>query len=635
MAVGFGRAIAAALAGGATGLGEAALRRDEKRDDMSKLVYASAVKESEKMREKRQELIDASMKERKAVRALMLESVNGKRLNEAEALAVVQRADALGIKEPLKVLQQYNVVSGDEAVIVEGPSETRKVEIETEGLIAEGRGRTIFGDDRKVVTSQAQDLLRATGRDLEFKMPADRMVAGVTFEPKPDPSKYKPSLVQVVNMDTKEVVQDVVQTISFDANNQPKIEYHTTDGAKFTPGENMMVTDNPSAYTKKDKPTGFEPGSYTVLDPETDEPLVVEGRYNVNLGIREVLDTDTGKFVPAPANARWNGATPTTTRVEEDPRFFEVHNEVKKSVFEGKGAKDFTQKSGEYTSQRAGVETLFANYEILAPLALDRRNYSFLNRSIGSFVTGTQNEFAGISSIFMFETDEEGNPVENEFDGFGILSQLQENEAGLRGAQDAASKAKLMENLALQMAIADIIADGDPRPSDFDVRARMDQYRAQSPESFLRNSRSTIQRKMNALNSKLASIKQTGTYKELVESSQDNRMSEMERAAYTKILNNYAPSTTEDLELPAIMRDDFDVSQYSTEKYPELPIETEEAFPISIPGLPIASSRIEGSNIVIQTLDEEGNEKSFKIDFDTALDKKYISQDVYNQYKGQ
>jgi len=635
MAVGFGRAIAAAVAGGLTGLGEAALRRDEKRAEDSKLVYASAVKEADRMREKREELIDASIAERKKVQALMLTNVDGKRLNEAEALAVVKRADALGIDNPEDVLEKYNITSGDQTTIVEVPGKTRKVEVETEGLIAEGRGRTIFGDDREVVSSKARDLLKATGRDLEFEMPAERRVAGVTFEPKPDPSKYKPSLVQVVNTDTKEVVQDVVQTISFDANNQPKIEYHTTDGSKFTPGENMVVTDNPSAYTKKDTPTGFQIGSYTILDPETEEPRAVEGRINPNTGIREILDDKTGKYVSAPATARWNGKTPTVTRQEEDPRFFEVYAGVKDSVFEGKGSKQFTDLTSEYLSQRGGVETLFKNYEILAPLALDRRNYSVLNRSIGSFVTGAQNEFAGISSVFMFETDENGQPKPTEFDGLGILSQLQENEAGLRGAQDAASKAKLMENLALQMAIADIIADGDPRPSDFDVRARMDQYRASSPKSFLRNSRSTIQRKMNALESKLATIKETGTYRELIANSQDSSMSDMEIRAYNRLKDIYTPPTTEGIELPTIMQDDFDPSQYTEDEYPEVPPISEITVPVSIPGLNIVSSRVEGSDVILQTLDTDGKEQSSKIDLDEALKRKYITEEIYNQYKGQ
>jgi hypothetical protein len=634
MAVGFGRAVAAALAGGLTGLGEAAVRRDEKRDEQSKLVYASAVKEADAIKERRQKLIDDSLAERKKVRALMLRSVNGERLTEPEALAAVQQADAMGIDDPAEILDKYNIVSEDTATIVESPSETRKVEVETEGLIAEGRGRTIFGDDRDAVTSQAQDLLRATGRDLEFEMPAEREVTGVTFELKPEKEDAKTSIVQVVNTDTKKVVQEVTQQISV-VDGVPKIEYFNADGSKFVPSENLVVTDKPTVYTKEDKPTGFQIGSFTILDPETEEPRAVEGRLNPNLGVREILDTDTGKYVPAPNNATWNGKTPTVTRQEDDPRYMEVYTDAKKSIFEGSGSKQFKDLTSEYLSQRAGVRTLFANYEILAPLALDRRNYSFLNRSIGSFVTGTQNEFAGISSIFAFNTDENGNPVETEFDGFGILSQLQENEVGLRAAQDAASKAKLMENLALQMAIADIIADGDPRPSDFDVRARMDQYRASSPESFLRNSRSTIQRKMNALEGKLTAIKETGTYREMLSLSQSSDMSDLESKAYKELLNTYAPPTTEEITLPAIAQDDFDASQYTDEAYPELPEESEMSVPVNIPDRSIISSRVEGSNIILSVLNEKGEEQSAKISLDEALKRNYITEEIYNQYKGQ
>lgn len=634
MSIGFGRAIASALGGTLEGLAESAVREDEKRDELSKVILAQRIKNREKALELSQEQTQALQDENESVTSLMTVQVNGKPMSRAEATRVYRTARDLKV-DPLKILEQYSIESEAGGKIVDVPSKKKTIADQTVAALAEEEGGLFAKGRAKDIDATANRLLRAAGYQEEIAVPQAPKVTGVTLKPKADPSKYKPTLVTAVNTATKEVVQDVVQVLGFDENNSPKIEYFTQGGQPFVPGENIVITDNPSAYTKKDEPTGFQIGSFTITDAESNEPRVVEGRLNPNTGIREILDDETGKYVAAPTSATWNGKTPTVTKEETDPRFSEVYSEVKKTVFEGKGSKAFSDLSGEYLSQRAGVRTLFENYEILAPLALDRRNYSVLNRTIGSFVTGAQNEFAGISSVFMFNADANGQPQPTEFDGLGVLSQLQASEEGLRGAQDAASKAKLMENLALQMAIADIIADGDPRPSDFDVRARMDSYRASSPESFLRTAKATIQRKLNALNGKLETIKETGTYKELVANSQDPAMSDFEKNAYNRLLNIYAPATTENIELPSFMSADFDASQYSPEVYPEAPAEEEMQVPINVPGVNIVRSRVDGSNIVVTTLDADGNEQTFSVDLDTAKEKNYITEGIYNQYKGQ
>jgi hypothetical protein len=615
---------------------------------MSKLVYASAVKDSEKMREKRQELIDASMKERKAVRALMLESVNGKRLNEAEALAVVQRADALGIKEPLKVLEQYNVVSGDQAVIVEGPSETRKVEIETEGLIAEGRGRTIFGDDRKAVTSQAQDLLRATGRDLEFEMPADRMVADVTFERKAeeeDITRYKPEQMPLVNRKTGKVVDEVRVSYEYGANGELKTNITTIDGKplpkEYTDNPDLVPTKNPSHYAPKngDTGTGTEYGTFSFINPQTGETDTARGRFNVRTGLRQIWSIENNKHVDAPADYTWEGALPTKSEdVTEDPNEYAMLTaEAEESLKNNAGWPSFKKASGDYVTRRRGARQFADMADLMAPYAQDRENYSVLFTSLGALSSSLKTEAAGLSSLFPLKTDSNGNPIPTEIDARAATKRLEDESLSLvealdsgvlKAAEIANTRRKLMQNIAMRMAIAEIQADNESRPSDFDVKSRLEQYQATSPLRFAELIKTKSAEMQISLENDALAIQENPVYTTIIQRSQSNKYSPTMRDVYTDIAEQYAPVSTP-IEGPKFLQDENALNQFSDEDVTKPTAEADIQVPLNVQG--ITKSSVVGNDIVY-TFTKDGKEMTRKMSLESAFEKGAITQSVYDQY---
>lgn len=161
MAIGFGRAIAAALAGTTKGLAEAAEKEDEKRDELTKITLAQKIKNIEKAQElsrKRDEEIAA---ETEAVDALMGFKIQGQQVSRAQAT----RAYRMYGNNAPEILRQGLIQFEDTGFIeeVKTPARMGAVE-ETEALIADGGG--LFGKGRgESVSRDLKNALSAMGYD--------------------------------------------------------------------------------------------------------------------------------------------------------------------------------------------------------------------------------------------------------------------------------------------------------------------------------------------------------------------------------------------------------------------------------------------------------------------------------------
>ena len=161
MAIGFGRAIAAALAGTTKGLAEAAEKEDEKRDELTKITLAQKIKNIEKAQElsrKRDEEIAA---ETEAVDALMGFKIQGQQVSRAQAT----RAYRMYGNNAPEILRQGLIQFEDTGFIeeVKTPARMGAVE-ETEALIADGGG--LFGKGRgESVSRDLKNTLSAMGYD--------------------------------------------------------------------------------------------------------------------------------------------------------------------------------------------------------------------------------------------------------------------------------------------------------------------------------------------------------------------------------------------------------------------------------------------------------------------------------------
>lgn len=162
-----GKAILSGLAGASRGGAKLALLEDEERRDMTKQVYATGVTMAEKYGEMREASNKEIREENEKVKALQNTVVNGQPLGSANARAVVRKANALGIKNPLEVLEQYEI-SGEATVEVQTPKTKRAV---PEGLDLEEGGGFFSKGRTKSAVSDAEKLLRGSGIDLEYKIP--------------------------------------------------------------------------------------------------------------------------------------------------------------------------------------------------------------------------------------------------------------------------------------------------------------------------------------------------------------------------------------------------------------------------------------------------------------------------------
>jgi len=143
-----GRGIMAALSGGLTGLAEAAVREDEKRDELSKVTLAQAMNNIEQAKElarKRQEEIK---EENETVESLMsYETDTGKPISRGQAIKAYRQYG----KNAASMLLQGQLSFEGEGTVVEKPAvqrgtldlEATGAMQETGGLFARGRGEAL------------------------------------------------------------------------------------------------------------------------------------------------------------------------------------------------------------------------------------------------------------------------------------------------------------------------------------------------------------------------------------------------------------------------------------------------------------------------------------------------------------
>lgn len=531
MAIGLGRALGYALKGTLEGVAAATTKEDKFRQDLTKTTYASAM-------ERFQELEDARIKqdadikdEIDTVKMLMSNNFGGKVLTEAEATAAYQFSKKMGLSLD-KVFEQYDFSGTDTAKVSRG-ADTKK------SIVPKKRV-----DVASLGSEFAEDSLIATGR------------------------------WDQVDDDTRRWLKSSGITDSVSMRGESIVE-----GVKITPKSG----DNPYK--------GFKYGAYEFTDASGDTK-VVQGILNSELDPnkgRLFLNLETNKYEPVPANAVWRGETARKQiNIEDDPRQFEM-NATTTAMFL-KSDKDLPKLSAQYRDQVAAGVTLIDGLDRMSKYALKEQNYSGLVSVLGSISRGVKNEIAGFSFAFSNDNVSEADALAadslnirnpdgsvNNSRALAVIDSLDTRMNSIEAITDKAERVsrerELMETMALRLAIAEIVADGDARPSDFDVQSRLRNYLSNSGEAFIEKAKETIAKTRATLDAKRNVVAQSPAIRSATGSLEIKDLTDLERNATQHFLDMYAPTLDSTLPTPSFLQDGFDSSQVSTETVdPDQPI---------------------------------------------------------------
>lgn len=252
MAIGFGRAIASALGGTVEGLAEAAVREDEKRDEVSKVVLAQRIKNSEKALELSLEQTEALKEENDAVSTLMKFQVNGKPMSRAEATEVYRASQRLNI-DPVEVLEKFSIESEEGGQLIATPPKTRKVAgDETAKMMAEEEADAGFirRGRAKSVDETATKLLRAAGYSTEIEIPQAATVTGVKLTRKKLPAKTSERTSYLFDDNGQVIKALVTVTKDFDDGTRTYEHFDATTNQKVTAGSNQQIGFSQDAFKK-------------------------------------------------------------------------------------------------------------------------------------------------------------------------------------------------------------------------------------------------------------------------------------------------------------------------------------------------------------------------------------------------
>jgi len=215
-------------------------------------------------------------------------------------------------------------------------------------------------------------------------------------------------------------------------------------------------------------------GTFTIKGADG-SPIKVEGVVEKGGKGRRLMVGPDGSYIPAPADAVFNTKT---QRTSTDPTVLGQQVELSKML-----TKEDRAAAESLANQVNGYETMTELMEQIAPLAMDRKNYSTIAGTIGSISTTVKNEIAGIT---LLSSEDEGADVERE-EGYWqqASANLDRMLADAGDFEQISTNKQLIEALALRLTLADLQATGDTRPSDMDVKMRMNKiFGGSSPNSW-------------------------------------------------------------------------------------------------------------------------------------------------------
>jgi len=211
------------------------------------------------------------------------------------------------------------------------------------------------------------------------------------------------------------------------------------------------------------------------------------------------------EYVTAPASAKWLGATPKRTiDMLETPTQIAKNTDVAKDMLILD--KDLHKNTYVYNERVAAAGKLFAGLDRMSEFALKKETYSTLMNVFGTVSRGVKNEIAGFKFVFAGDgvTEEQAKEADslnirnedgtvNIANAKNVMNTLDAKIEAIEGITNKAERIsrqrEMMETMALRLAIAEVVTDGDARPSDFDVQARMRNYLATSAPSFIEKKR--------------------------------------------------------------------------------------------------------------------------------------------------
>lgn len=274
-----------ALKGGAEGLAESFKAEDKLRAEQTSKTYDTALANFKQLEKNRQDMDAIIKKEEKAVQALKgIALPDGKLLTEAEARAVYQASERLGISID-DVITKYKVETPDpEAVeITETGGVTRKVISDVDGtqlastdddpLIATGRYEQVDADTRR--------LLRAANIPTEVTMPRAKQVKGVKISPIYD-TDVNFSDAYVIGDDGIPTEQVTVKRTHNKQSGKVDIEYISkSTGKPVKILQNQRVATSAEAFDKK---TFIDFGPLVTVTPDGGSEPMLDSNGNIMYG---------------------------------------------------------------------------------------------------------------------------------------------------------------------------------------------------------------------------------------------------------------------------------------------------------------------------------------------------------------
>jgi len=514
MSLGIGRAFGAALKGTLKGVYEGGIvPEDARREKYTTAALNANVKKALKLEDERIKANKASREEIEQVKALEgMTNLQGKVLSEAERTKVVQTMKATGMDFD-DVMEGFEIVSDKDAKVTPGKPVIYKLGEVSAMEVEEGTGWFSAGRNQQISEDVAK-LLKMSGVDTEVSVPTPNTVEGVRLTPKQKDAKYE----------------------------------------------------------------GFDYGTFTI--EKDGQAIIVQGILNPELSPNEgrlYLDPETNSYKPVPPEGKWNGKTATKTITKMDASDFEVNQEYANNAI--KQDTKLAVNSAKYNEGVASGQILMDGLDRLAKIALRDESYASLTSFFGNVSKGIKNEIAGFK--FVFQGDDVSEQEAYEADTLNIRNtdgtvnlgraskvmdaletQYNSIAGALSNAEDVASNRKLMEIMALRMAIAEIVVDGDARPSDFDVQSRMGAYLATSKKGFLKLANETIRATQSKLDARRKSLMISPAITLAVKDANNPEYTAQERAAAERFVSGYAPSFDRQIKLPSFTEEGFDTSQF-------------------------------------------------------------------------
>ena len=173
-----GRGIMAALSGGLTGLAEAAVREDEKRDELSKVTLAQAMKNIEQAKELARVRQEELREEEETVEALMsYETDTGESITRGQAIKAYRQYG----KNAASMLLQGQLSFEGAGTVTETPAMTRgTLDLEATGAVPEVGGLFARGRGEAIASRTRQGLKAAGYTDKGVEIAQRPTVEGVT-----------------------------------------------------------------------------------------------------------------------------------------------------------------------------------------------------------------------------------------------------------------------------------------------------------------------------------------------------------------------------------------------------------------------------------------------------------------------